>query len=71
MQKKHICQGNSCAKHNHVCIVPAAIITCDKRENKQSTVKISISANRARPLLHNTTTTLFVTETNPANCSQM
>jgi hypothetical protein len=71
MQKEHFCQGNSSAKHNHICIAPAAIITCGKRENKQSTVKISINADRICPLLHNTTTTFFVTETNATNYSPM
>jgi len=71
MQKKHFYQGNSSANHNHVCIAPAAIFTCGKTETKQSTVKISINADRTCPLLHNTTTTFFVTETNTANCSPM
>lgn len=71
MQNKHFCQGNSSANHNHVCIAPAAVITCGKKENKQSTIKIRINADRSCPLLHNTTTTFFVTETNPANCCPM
>ena len=34
MQKKHFCQGNSSANHNHVCIAPATIITCGKKRKQ-------------------------------------